>query len=38
LRASIAAAAMTALIPGAGPPPTRIASVFTAGVSPPSAG
>src|SRR6266545_2315389 len=28
LRASIEAAAITALIPGAGPPPTRIASVF----------
>src|SRR5580765_4857849 len=25
---------MTALIPGAGPPPTRIASVFTAGAHP----
>src|SRR6266542_191898 len=28
LRASMEAAAITALIPGAGPPPTRIASVF----------
>src|SRR5712692_6135885 len=28
LRAAIEAAAITALIPGAGPPPTRIASVF----------
>ena len=27
-RASMVAAAMTALMPGAGPPPTRMASVF----------
>ena len=28
IKASMVAAAMTALMPGAGPPPTRIASVF----------
>src|ERR1700761_8644614 len=36
LRASIVADAMTPLIPGAGPPPTRIASVSSAFIAPAS--